>query len=615
MSQYYSRDELDDDEILIPKQRSRIVKGVKSLRTPKTPTSAAKFNFGGTPRARSPPRKESRGRSMSRARSTTNRGRSMSRARSTTRDENHAGNAADPVRRGRSMSRPRRQHVLSPPNMSRIKHKTIKSKKKGSRTVISKVPSSDSSSSSSDDSDSHHRSHLARNSRNSRNSQRNGPAEDFGTLGEQFVHLLQKNFSQACTTGDLAPPSKSKKKSSKMKEKHRLSKELRQHIIAQSSSSSSSSDSSDEESEDETRLDDLIQSNLMIRRRLSQTAKSRSDTSMESKESRWNRQFDRGYDKEERTDITEYIAPQPSRSQRNFVPPLGANPSGESRQQQHLRYASNSRQRGGILIDDEDGVFRPNQASSSNFCDFDERQFHQQAPSRCPPNERYHRPPPPRSRPAPSVNPSFHQWKMLAPFDDHTIETRPTHELSEYSITLEQQASKGLPSGMHSMNSGSFGGLPQRRMPLVEHHSYDGIGRIPSISSNNHLRPHSSLPDMHRRRGNGVERAMPPLQQRRYERIAEANSCVSSASHFQSRKMLVLPVPPGTVDFVLVDTPNGTKVSWAGFASNLKVGDYVVGVENKDTRGLNAMVVTKLLNTKKRKSRIVTVRRIESDEI
>ena len=40
-----------------------------------------------------------------------------------------------------------------------------------------------------------------------------------------------------------------------------------------------------------------------------------------------------------------------------------------------------------------------------------------------------------------------------------------------------------------------------------------------------------------------------------------------------------------------------------------------MGVENKDTRGLNAMVVTKLLNTKKRKSRIVTVRRIESDEI
>lgn len=152
-------------------------------------------------------------------------------------------------------------------------------------------------------------------------------------------------------------------------------------------------------------------------------------------------------------------------------------------------------------------------------------------------------------------------------------------------------------------------------MPLVEHHSYDGIGRIPSISSNNHLRPHTSLPDMHRRRGDGMGRAMPPLQQRRYKRIAEANSCVSSASHFQSRKMLVLPVPPGTVDFILVDTPNGTKVSWAGFASNLKVGDYVVGVENKDTRGLNAMVVTKLLNTKKRKSRIVTVRRIESDEI
>ena len=112
-----------------------------------------------------------------------------------------------------------------------------------------------------------------------------------------------------------------------------------------------------------------------------------------------------------------------------------------------------------------------------------------------------------------------------------------------------------------------------------------------------------------------MERAMPPLQQRRYERIAEANSFVSSASHFQSRKMLVLPVPPGTVDFVLIDTPNGTRVSWAGFASNLKVGDYVVGVENKDTRGLNAMVVTKLLNTKKRKSRVVTVRRIETDEI
>jgi hypothetical protein len=93
-------------------------------------------------------------------------------------------------------------------------HKTIKSKKKGSRTVITEVPSSDSSSSSSDDSDSHHRSRL---SRNSRISQRSGPAEDFGTLGEQFVHLLQKNFSQACTTGDIAPPTKSKKRAARRK--------------------------------------------------------------------------------------------------------------------------------------------------------------------------------------------------------------------------------------------------------------------------------------------------------------------------------------------------------------------------------------------------------------
>jgi hypothetical protein len=337
---------------------------------------------------------------------------------------------------------------------------------------------------------------------------------------------------------------------------------------------------------------------------------------MESKESRLNRQSDRRYDKEYRTEITEFDAPQPRRSQTDFVPPLRAIPSGESRQQQLLRYPSNSRQRGGILIDDEDGIYRQNKASSSSFCDFDERHFHQQAPSQYPPNEGYHRPPPPRRRPAPSVNPSFYQGGMRVPhvpeaFDDHTIETRPTHELSDYSITLEQQASRGLPSGM---NSGSFGWPSQGRAPLVEHHSYDGMGRIPSVSSHYNPRPHSSLPDMHRRRGDGMERAMPPLQQRRYERI-DANSYVSSASHFQSRKMLVLPVPPGTVDFVLIDTPNGTRVSWAGFASNLKVGDYVVGVENKDTRGLNAMVVTKLLNTKKRKSRVVTVRRIESDEI
>ena len=473
--------------------------------------------------------------------------------------------------------------------------------------MISEVPSSiiissDSSGSSSDDSDSHHRSRLAHSSRNG---QRNGPAEDFGTLGEQFVHLLQKNFSQACTTGDIAPPTKSKKKSSKKKKKHGRSKELREHIIVQASSSSSSSVSSEEESEDETRLEDLAQSKLIIRRRLDYSEKTRPKT--------------RRFDEEDRSEITGFI--EASRSQRNFVPPLSANPSGGSRHQQLLRYPSNSRQRGGILIDDEDEVYGPTEASSRSFCDLiDERRLHQHAPSQCPPNEGYHRPPPPRRRPNPSVNPSHYQGKgrvphapeAFDPFDDHTIETRPTHELSEYSITLEQQASRGLPSGM---NSGSFGGPPQRRMPLVEHHSYDGMGRIPSIPSNHHPRPHGSLPDMHRRRGDGMERTMPPLQQRRYERIADANSFVSSASHFQSRKMLVLPVPPGTVDFVLVDTPNGTRVSWAGFASNLRVGDYVVGVENKDTRGLNAMVVTKLLNTKKRKSRVVTVRRIETDEI
>ena len=113
-----------------------------------------------------------------------------------------------------------------------------------------------------------------------------------------------------------------------------------------------------------------------------------------------------------------------------------------------------------------------------------------------------------------------------------------------------------------------------------------------------------------------MERRMPvpPFPQRRYERL-EDNSCVSSGSHFQSRKLIMLPIPPGSIDFVLVDTPNGPKVSWAGFASNLQVGDYIVGVENKDTRGFNSMVVTKLLNSKKRKSRVVAVRRVESDEI
>ena len=445
MSQYYRRDEFDDDEILVPKQRSRIVKGVKSLRTPKTPASAGKFNFSGTPRARSPPRRESRGRSpsrsksrgrsMSRARSTTNRGRSMSRARSTTRDEYYEGNADDPVRRSRSMSRPRHQQAPSPPHTSRSMHKTIKSKKKGSRTVISEVPSSDSSASSSDDSDSHHRSRLARNSRNS---QRSGPAEDFGTLGEQFVQLLQKNFSQACTTGDLAPPTKSKTKSSKKKKKHGRSKELREHIIVQSSTSSSSSVSSEEESEDETRLEDLAQSKLIIRRRLDYSEKTRPKT--------------RRFDEEDRSEITGFI--EASRSQRNFIPPLRAIPSGESRQQKLLRYPSNSRQRGGILIDDEDEVYRPTEASSRSFCDLiDERRLHQHAPSQCPPNEGYHRPPPPKRRPAPNVNPSHYQGKgrvphapeAFDPFDDHTIETRPTHELQN----IPSPSSSRLPGDCH----------------------------------------------------------------------------------------------------------------------------------------------------------------------
>lgn len=203
-------------------------------------------------------------------------------------------------------------------------------------------------------------------------------------------------------------------------------------------------------------------------------------------------------------------------------------------------------------------------------------------------------------------------------FDDRTIETRPTHEFSDYSFTIEKPAQSGFrgpPVG--SKHSGSFGGSQQPRMPLVEHNSYDGIGRISSSSPNFHRRPNHSLPDMPMRRGGGgMERIMPkpPFPQRRYERL-EDNSCVSSGSHFQSRTLLMLPIPPGSIDFVLADTPNGPKVSWAGFASNLQVGDYIVGVENKDTRGLNSMVVAKLLNSKKRKTRVVAVRRIESDEV
>ena len=117
-----------------------------------------------------------------------------------------------------------------------------------------------------------------------------------------------------------------------------------------------------------------------------------------------------------------------------------------------------------------------------------------------------------------------------------------------------------------------------------------------------------------------MDRRLPPTappQQHRSEPpgITGNNSFVSTGSHFQSRKLLMLAIPPGSIDFVLADTAHGPKVTWAGFASNLQVGDYIVGIENKDTRGLNSMVVSKILNSKKRKRRVVAVRRIESDEI
>ena len=219
--------------------------------------------------------------------------------------------------------------------------------------------------------------------------------------------------------------------------------------------------------------------------------------------------------------------------------------------------------------------------------------------------------------------PPQYRGEMRAPqmsevFDDRTIETRTTHEFSDYSFHIERPSQsdfRGPSAG--SIHGDFFEGSQQPRMPLVEHDSYDGIGRIPSSSLSFHKRPNHSLPDMPMRRGgSGLERRVPtpPFPQRRYERF-EDNSCVTSASQIQSRKLLMLPIPPGSIDFVLVDTLNGVKVSWAGYASNLQVGDYIVGVENKDTRGLNSMVVAKLLNSKKRKTRVVAVRRIESDEI
>ena len=614
---------------------SRIVKGVKGLMTPKSP---ARFNFDHPDAA---PRRE-RGRSLSRSRS---RGRSLSRARSAAPrdDENDARNAnAAPVRRSRSMSRPRQTSAAaaaaearSSSSRSKSTRRTVKYKKKGQATVISELSSSDdsspssnsggsSSSSSSEESDSHRRSRSS--SRRSRGSSTTrsrsaGPAQDFGTLGEQFIHLLQKNFTEACATEDVvASPSRRSRSSSKKsgsKKKHRSSKDLRKHIIVQSrsdddddTSSSSSSSSSEEESEDETRLD-LAKANLIIRRKKSE-AQSRGD--VEPRGSRAMSRPSSSQDLHQRSMRYETAGA--------VLTSARSAHGGQSRQQLR-RHPSNPRQRGGIIVDDEDGVFRPARTMSGSMGEFDD---YRQPPSRRPPSDGYRRPTPMRRPPSTHTHsgdiPPQYRGGMRGPqpseeFDDRTIETRPTHELSDYSFRIEKPAQSGFrgpPVG--SMPSGSFGG-PQPRMPLVEHNSYDGIGRISSSSPSFHQRPNHSLPDMPMRRGGGgVERRlpMPPFPQRRYERL-EDNSCVSSGSHFQSRTLLMLPIPPGSIDFVLADTPNGPKVSWAGFASNLQVGDYIVGVENKDTRGLNSMVVTKLLNTKKRKARVLAVRRIESDEI
>lgn len=192
-------------------------------------------------------------------------------------------------------------------------------------------------------------------------------------------------------------------------------------------------------------------------------------------------------------------------------------------------------------------------------------------------------------------------------FDDHTIETRPTQD-DGYTAAI---AVESVPSAIQRGGTkGSFGGRPM--MPLVEHHSLSdsfGVGRRMNGSYGD--RPHSSLPDMPGRR-DGIGGNMNPIQRQRYGRLRQY---ATHGNHSQTaRRIQFVPIPPGTIDFVLIDTPAGPKVSWAGFASNVQAGDYIVGIEGRDTRGLNSLVTTKLLNDKKRKIRVVAVRRVDSGE-
>jgi len=570
--------------------RRRIVKGVKGL----TPTN---LRGGRGPRGfeREPAATAT---TTPRPTSTTPARIGRSRSRSPSRvppDENDAGNS----RRGRAVGKVRALTAASAGGVQKAKgghqkHRWLvdENEEQSEITISSSSSDFESDTSSSDESEA------------GTFTRRQPPpaAEDFGILANQFVHLLKSSMSQGCSTeGGTSSNRNSTKqlmsrKQRKMVSRKKKNKKKKTTLESYDDESSSTSSSSDEA---------LEYAKQVIKKRLSKSTEGRA-LGTKSRPRRLNqlRVSTIHTEEEEQTEVPDdghshnpsregrrNCTPHYKLSSRNFEDevaefdapphePLRARSS--DRHTDHHRHPISRRSfNESVRVDDEH--FHTSRSQSSN-----------NMRHRC------------HSRHSRFVD-GMRVPDVPEVFDDHTIETKPTQD-DGYTVAI---AVESVPSAIQRGGiKGSFSGRPM--MPLVEYHSLSdsfGLGR--RMNSSYGDRPHCSLPDMPGRR-DGIGGIMSPVQR---QRSGHLRQYATHGDHSQTaRRIQFVPIPPGKIDFVLIDTPAGPKVSWAGFASSVQAGDYIVGIEGRDTRGLNSLVTTKLLNDKKRKSRVVAVRRVDSGE-